>query len=296
MEKNVDGSAISNNENLLEQLRQKEQEQAILLNVGSSIAAARKREDLWNIITRQLLDLFGGKYYTLCLINEDGKTHTPFLHSDERTIRSRTEDSPIIHEHHPIEDGIFNVAIASDKPLIYDLAGLIRNKNIPAYIYHWFNAGVKEMLLVKISNGNETKGLLYFYSTADNAFSSSGFRLLTGIADQLGTGISNVLANEKIEQQLEEINRYKQRLENENLYLQEAQRNSGDFSEILGASEEIQKVFMLISKVAPSDSTVLLSGETGTGKELVARAIHNASPRNRKLMIKLNCAAMPPKK
>src|SRR5207248_3886681 len=94
-------------------------------------------------------------------------------------------------------------------------------------------------------------------------------------------------------QQLEEINHYKQRLEEENLYLQEEIQVTYNYSEIVGTEVEMQKVFRLVAQVATSDSTVLILGETGTGKELIARAIHNSSPRKDKLMVKVNCAALP---
>jgi formate hydrogenlyase transcriptional activator len=68
---------------------------------------------------------------------------------------------------------------------------------------------------------------------------------------------------------------------------------SNDFSEIIGNSQEMQKTFRLVAQVAPSDSTVLILGETGTGKEMIARAIHNSSPRKGKPMVKVNCAALP---
>jgi transcriptional regulator with GAF, ATPase, and Fis domain len=117
---------------------------------------------------------------------------------------------------------------------------------------------------------------------------------LQGLSYQLAITIANIIANEQIEKQLDEIRHYKQQLEEENLYLQE-ERNAGyNFSEIIGAGTEMQKIFRLVSQVAPSDATVLLMGETGTGKELIARAIHNASPRKDKLMVKVNCATLPP--
>ncbi len=68
---------------------------------------------------------------------------------------------------------------------------------------------------------------------------------------------------------------------------------SQNYSEIIGESNEIKKVFRMITQVSQSDSTVLLLGETGTGKELIARAIHNSSQRENKLMVKVNCAALP---
>ncbi|MET0461659.1 MAG: hypothetical protein ABW007_00840 [Chitinophagaceae bacterium] len=81
---------------LFAQLRQKEQEQSLLLSMNSRIAAARTRDDLWSLVSHDILGAFNAKYYTLCLINEDGETHSPFLHSRER-ISSLTEQSPIIH-------------------------------------------------------------------------------------------------------------------------------------------------------------------------------------------------------
>jgi formate hydrogenlyase transcriptional activator len=277
-----------------ERLEQKEKEQSILLEVSNMIAAARQREDLWHIITEQLLALFGGKYYTICLINEDGKTHTPFLHSQEKTINSRTGETPIIPISHPIEDGIFNIALAADEPLIFDLQQVMKGSNVAPYVYRWFNAGISEMLVVKINNRNESRGLLYFYAEQRGSFKRGNFRLFKGIADLLGIGICNILANETIERQLQEIKQFKQRLEDENLYLQEQQGLRSSFADIIGSSGEMQKITTILSRVAPSDATVLLLGETGTGKEVFACALHQASPRKQKLMIKVNCAALPP--
>jgi formate hydrogenlyase transcriptional activator len=278
---------------LLAQLQQAKKEQALLLGIGNQIAVARNKQHLWEIITDEVLNLFGAKYYTLCLINEDGKTHSPFLHSQEKTIFSRTKDSPIVHKDHPIEDGIFDAALTSEKPLLFQLLKLIRQKNVPAFIIHWYNAGIQEMMVVRIMNGNEARGVLYLYADTTGAFTEATFHLLSGIANQIGTGICNILANEKIERQLEEIEQYKKKLEQENLYLQQENNSHHHFSEIVGTGPEMQAVFRLVKQVATADATVLLLGETGTGKELIARAIHNASHRKDKLMIKVNCAALP---
>lgn len=102
-----------------------------------------------------------------------------------------------------------------------------------------------------------------------------------------------LLANEKIQNQLVEISNYKQRLEEETVYLKEAITATHNYPEIIGESSCMQKIFRMISQVSPSDSTVLILGETGTGKELIARAIHNNSPRKNKVMVKVNCAALP---
>ena len=110
--------------------------------------------------------------------------------------------------------------------------------------------------------------------------------LLKGICAQISIAIANIQANEK-------LLAYKKQLEVENDYLKEQIRTIYNFSEIIGSGEHMQKVYRLMSLVADSNSTVLVLGETGTGKELIARAIHNASARKDKLMVKLNCAALP---
>lgn len=278
---------------ILLQLQKKEREQDILLCMAGKIAAARNRDELRDIVNQDLLNLFNAQYYTLCLLNEDGVTHTPFLHSDEQKIISRASESPIIHRQHPVNDGIFNTIVGSDHPVRYELRSLMQKSGAPAYVYHWYNAGVKHMLLTKVVNGRALKGVLYLYSKEEDAFAKDQFALLEGVADLLGAGICNILANEKIEQQMQQIEQYKQLLEAENDMLRlENQQEKRSF-EILGTSSAIRQVEQMVRQVAQSDTTVLLTGETGTGKEVVARVIHHASSRNGKLMVKVNCAALP---
>ncbi|PWT81648.1 MAG: hypothetical protein C5B44_03450, partial [Acidobacteria bacterium] len=91
----------------------------------------------------------------------------------------------------------------------------------------------------------------------------------------------------------EELNEMKNQLEAENIYLQKELQLDHSFGEIVGKSDAIKYVLFKIKQVAPTDSTVLITGETGTGKELVARAIHGASSRKHRPLIKVNCAALP---
>jgi formate hydrogenlyase transcriptional activator len=83
------------------------------------------------------------------------------------------------------------------------------------------------------------------------------------------------------------------KLAQEKLYLEDEIRSNANFEEIVGTSSALQRVLKLVETVAPTDSTVLVYGETGTGKELIARAIHNLSPRHSRTFVKLNCAAIP---
>jgi formate hydrogenlyase transcriptional activator len=109
---------------------------------------------------------------------------------------------------------------------------------------------------------------------------------LVQVANQVAIAVENALAYGKIAELTD-------RLAQENLYLQDEIRGEMDFEGIVGQSSALRHVLSLVETVAPSDSTVLLLGETGTGKELIARAIHDRSKRKDRTLVKLNCAAIP---
>jgi len=108
----------------------------------------------------------------------------------------------------------------------------------------------------------------------------------------------DVTKSKKAEEKLIEANRTLETLKNqlieENVYLQEEIKVSRNFEQLLGESSAIKKVLKQVDQVSSTDATVLILGETGTGKELIARAIHSAGPRNRKPLIKIDCASIPP--
>jgi formate hydrogenlyase transcriptional activator len=119
----------------------------------------------------------------------------------------------------------------------------------------------------------------------DNAFVGD-IEFLTQIANQVAIAVENALA-------FGEIRELKDKLAQEKLYLEDEIRSEMNFAQIVGYSASLRKVLKLVETVAPTDSTVLIYGETGTGKELIARAIHDLSPRRSKPFVKLNCAAIP---
>ncbi len=101
-------------------------------------------------------------------------------------------------------------------------------------------------------------------------------------------------AEQKVKEAHDELNKLKDQLQAENIYLQEELRIDQAFGGIIGESSAIKNVLVMVSQVAPTDTTVLITGETGTGKELVARAVHEASKRSDRPLIKVNCAALSP--
>ena len=114
------------------------------------------------------------------------------------------------------------------------------------------------------------------------------------ITDRKESEAALVNAHKELMTAHEEVSRLKNQLEEENIYLQEEIKVAHDFGDIIGESDELKYVLFKIGQVAPTDSTVLITGETGTGKELVARAIHGASARRGRPLMKVNCAALSP--
>ena len=129
-------------------------------------------------------------------------------------------------------------------------------------------------------------GVLAVAKREQNAFDNGEVSFLIQVANQVAIAVENALAYGKIAELTE-------RLAQEKLYLEEEIRGEMDFEGIVGQSSALRHVLNLVETVAPSDSTVLLLGETGTGKELIARAIHDRSRRKDRTFVKLNCAAIP---
>ena len=129
-------------------------------------------------------------------------------------------------------------------------------------------------------------GVLGIKSSRPHAFSKDDAELFEQVANQVAIAVENALAYNEIET-------LKNKLEKEKLYLEEEIRSEYNFEEIVGSSSVLKRSLQNVQTVATTDSTVLIYGETGTGKELIARAIHNLSERRERTLVKVNCAAIP---
>ncbi len=147
-------------------------------------------------------------------------------------------------------------------------------------------AGIRTVRCVPLLTSNGPMGTLNVGSKKDKAFSREDEEILNQIAAQLAIALDNARAYREIET-------LKDRLAQEKLYLEDEIRTQLNFEEIIGDSPELNRVLAQAKTVAPSGSTVLILGETGTGKELIARAIHRMSKRRDANFIKVNCAAIP---
>src|ERR1700733_1767379 len=146
--------------------------------------------------------------------------------------------------------------------------------------------GVKAHCIIPLVNRGRFLGFLSILRTTDTPFTPEDVDFLSRASGQIAIAIENAQA-------YREISELKDKLAQEKLYLEEEIRAASDFEQIIGNSSALKRVLQLVETVAPSDATVLLLGETGTGKELIARAIHDRSRRNQRTLVKLNCAAIP---
>jgi formate hydrogenlyase transcriptional activator len=160
--------------------------------------------------------------------------------------------------------------------------------------------GLKTGCILPLVSRNRILGLLSLGRREENAFGQADIEFLAQVASQIAIAVENTSAYREItqaraelEKALEENQRLKDRLQGENLVLREQIDQALMFEEIVGASPALRAVLSRVSKVAPTDSTVLLTGETGTGKELIARAIHKRSRRSSRAFVSVSCAAIP---
>ena len=146
--------------------------------------------------------------------------------------------------------------------------------------------GVKSACTVPLISHDRVLGVLGVGRLSENAFTEDDAELLTEVSKQVAIAVENALA-------YREIDALKNKLQEEKLYLQEEIRTGYNFEEVIGTSATLKHALQDVETVAPTDSTVLIFGETGTGKELIARALHNLSARREHTLVKVNCAAIP---
>ncbi len=160
-------------------------------------------------------------------------------------------------------------------------------KNLPAGIVERLKAeSISSMAIAPMSTASGPLGVITMGSRQPNNFRHEDLDLLSQISTQIALAVDNAIAYGRVTEA-------RDRLEEERLYLESEIRAEHNFEDIVGKSAALRKVLDQVAIVAPTGSTVLLHGETGTGKELFARAIHNISPRRERTFVRLNCAAIP---
>jgi formate hydrogenlyase transcriptional activator len=184
----------------------------------------------------------------------------------------------------PIEGSMPGETFRSGKPWVLNR---LDAAEVPPEMYaKAAGEGMNSFCDVPLISRGHLLGVLALARREEYAFNRDETAFLSQVAQQVAIGVENALA-------YGEIGDLKDKLAQEKLYLEEEIRGEMDFEGIVGQSSALRHVLNLVETVAPSDSTVLLLGETGTGKELIARAIHERSRRKDRTFVKLNCAAIP---
>jgi len=150
----------------------------------------------------------------------------------------------------------------------------------------WLELGFKVGCVLPLASRHRILGTLGLRRRDDTMYTDDEVNFLIQVANQIAVAVENALA-------YGEIRSLKDKLAEERVYLRDEVRTERNFEEVVGKSTVLRRVLRNVETVAPTDSTVLIYGETGTGKELIAHAIHNLSPRRSKAFVKLNCAAIP---
>ncbi|HXO76032.1 MAG TPA: sigma 54-interacting transcriptional regulator, partial [Puia sp.] len=261
-----------------EKISSKQEEQAFLLDFSNDITQVRTKSELQAAIFKVLDRTMHTKLAMIRVIDDDGIHLSPFMF--DKTLFNKVEINfdKIAADRITIEEPYTSRVLASKEGLVFNVDEEIRSGN--AYAKLWKTTGLKNMYSLPLRASDKNIGTIWLLADRLSRL------MLQGVCSQISIAIANIQANEK-------LLAYKKQLEVENAYLKEQIKTIYNFSEIIGNGVAMQEVYRLMSLVAGSNTTVLVLGETGTGKELIARAIHNASPRRDKLMVKVNCAALP---
>jgi formate hydrogenlyase transcriptional activator len=262
-----------------QELAQERDHLRLLLNVSTAVADKLDTRELFSAISACLRDALNVEYASLTLF--DPQNNCMRRHSlDFPGGGGLLQENAVI----PIENTVVGEAFTKAVPVTARRADIERMPR--EFAENLLNEGLNFVCAVPLISRKRVLGTLNLGSRREDAFNETGTKLLEEVASQFAVALDNALAYRHIE----DLN---SKLAEEKLYLTDEIRSNYFFEEIIGDSPPLRSVLRQVEVVAPSDSTVLICGETGTGKELVARAIHNLSARRQATFVKLNCAAIP---
>jgi formate hydrogenlyase transcriptional activator len=251
----------------------------VLLEINNVLITSREVPELFRGIVKTLERVIHHDYTSLALLDSQTgllKIHALDFPGNQTLIKQEITV--------PRDTSPSGQAIASGQPFLARGAEIDRYQN--EIIRTLRISGVQAMCCVPLITHGQAFGTLNVASRRIGAFSPHDVELLQQVAAQIAIAVENALA-------FKEIESLKNKLAEEKLYLEEEIRSEFNFEEIIGESPALKRALSQLELAAPAGTTVLLLGETGTGKELFARAIHNLSPRRDRTFVKVNCAAIP---
>ena len=256
----------------------------LLLDLNNRVASDLDLRQVFQAISSELRRIFGCDFVGLARPD-----------SGEKQLRQHMIDFPeskgLMKEgaSYPIEGSLSGAVFGSAKPLVLNSLGEGNSiwSSDPAFYRKVTEEGpFQSGCFLPLVSGKRVLGVLQLTSREERSFAEHDVEFLSQVANQIAISLKNAL-------QYEQVNKTKDRLHDENMALREQIDGACMFEEIVGSSPLLQRVLTSVVKVGPTDSTVLITGETGTGKELIARAIHKCSRRSSRAFISVNCASIP---
>ena len=251
----------------------------LMLDISNALVSKPKLNELFSAIAVSLHELLHQEYSSLSLFDQETgqlRLHSLYFPTGKGIVHEGMEIS--------LEESWSGRAFVERRPVRLHGADIeaFHSKAAQNVVAEGLRSGCSVPLIVR----ERILGTLAVASTREDGFTENEERLLIEVAKQVALAVENALAF----QQIEEL---KNRLAEEKLYLEDEIRHDRNFEEIIGDSASLREVLQHVRTVAGTGSSVLILGETGTGKELIARAIHNLSSRQGRTFVKLNCSAIP---
>ena len=262
-----------------EELQSKNERLQLLLEVTNQVVSNLELRDLLHAISLHVRRVMQCDYAGLSLPDEENKQLRLYAVDFPEGKGFLQED--LVYS---IEGSPSGTAFRTMKPLTLQspFTGWLHYPIVQIAV----REGLKSFCFLPLISRNRAIGTLVLARLRDDAFSQADVDFLSQVANQVALAVENALA-------YREIRELKEQISKEKLYLEDEIRTEMNFAQIIGSSASLRRVLKRVETVAPTDSTVLIYGETGTGKELIARGIHDLSPRRSKPFVKLNCAAIP---
>ncbi|RSK42741.1 sigma 54-interacting transcriptional regulator [Hymenobacter perfusus] len=272
-----------------EDIARREQEKSMQLALNNALLSIKERGELFRTIATEISQVVPCDYFGVRV----RKSNSPVRALAEFNRQPDGSFAPLDASRHDelpqwaaAQEAVLELFAAPGVYVGSDFEELARRYELLRFIRE--ERGTQSLLCTPLKTGEEPVVALILASGQPFAFTEENLELIQTLVPQVRLAIQNVLAFEQIEA-------LRTQLERERTYLIDEINTTAAsrLDDFVGGSARMQQVYTRLAQVAPTDTTVLITGETGTGKELVARALHNLSPRRERALIKLNCAALP---
>jgi formate hydrogenlyase transcriptional activator len=265
------------------QLAEERDRLRLLLEINNAVVTQLDFGRLFQQIADSLRSVLHQDYLSVALYDAERQTlrvHALDFPGGQGLMQGIMQEEIVV----PVNEAPAGKALATGQPVLFERGDLERLDVVIARTL--IADGIHSHCSVPLVSHNRKLGTLNVGRLQDNSFRPAEVDLLAQVAAQIALAVENALAYHEIES-------LKNKLTEEKLYLEDEIRTEYQFSEIIGSGPAIKQILRQVEIVAPTDTAVLIEGETGTGKELIARALHTLSTRKERTFVKLNCAAIP---